>query len=204
MADNGIDGMAERQAERARRPRNQARRSAGGYQNQPGTQPARKGPPDKRQCPADWDTAIWGLALLFDDRALEAGITLRAGRHLVYAEIDELVTRCGIRNQTFRHEVHGCQRRELPYYLAARCWYHYPPMSLTGHDARDITWWQMVEIIIAEFWSRIQNEYALDQFRQSFREYGEAAVKHWNSLRVLQDVQRQMSGATMQDASKEG
>ena len=175
----------------------------------------RRGPRDRDECPAGWDAGVWHLARLFRDGAQSAGIELVKGLPVIYGEIDDLVTRYGIRKQTFHHEVHGCQRRELPYFLAARCWYHYPPMATSGHVESVITWVQMVEIIIAEFWSRIQNEHALDHFRQYFAEYGQAAVKHWNSLRVLRDIaetpkvepaprRRRAQGATMADASKEG
>ena len=172
-------------------------------------------PPVLDKCPDNWDADTWKLTLLFEQRAQEAKIELAASRNFIYAEIDDLVTRHGIRKQIFHHEVHGCTRREMPYFLAARCWYHYPPFDLTGHEACEVNWVQMVEIIIAEFWSRIQNEHALDHFRQYFAEYGQAAVKHWNSLRVLRDIaetpkvepaprRRRAQGATMADASKEG
>jgi hypothetical protein len=171
-------------------------------------------PVDPDAPPAGRDTDLWHLALLFRQGAQDADIELAKSLPVIYGEIDDLVTRYGIRRQTFHHEVHGCKRRELPYFLANRCWYHYPPTATSGHAASVITWVQMVEIIIAEFWSRIQDEHALDQFRQTFAEYGRAAVKHWNSLRVIKDIdstpraapppmRRRESSGTMTRATKE-
>lgn len=172
-------------------------------------------PVDPDAPPPGRDRDTWQLALLFRQRAQVDKIELVKSLPVIYEEIDDLVTRYGIRGQTYRHEVHGCTRRDLPYYLAARCWYHYPPFQIGGHEECVINWVQMVEIIIAEFWSRIQNEHALDYFRQSFAEYGQAALKHWANLRVGKDIdsrphvrpapmRRRASAATMSSVSEEG
>ena len=180
--------------------------------NQEAPRPAPRGPVDKNRCPAGWDAQLWHLTLLFGQYARADGIELRAGRHFVYAEINDLVTHHGLRGKTYPHEVRGCARRELDHRLAARCWFHWPPGDPGSQRPGDINWVQMVEVIMAEFWSRVQDEYALDMFRQHFQEYGKAAMKHWHTLAVIRDaaptprriVRRVPTGATMTDASKEG
>lgn len=200
----------------SRKERGKPRADFQPYVNQPAQATETRRPRrDEAQAPAGYDQDCWHLALLFRAGAQRDRIELAAKLPVICLEIDDLVTRYGIRGQTFRHETHGCTRREMPYYLAARCWYHYPPMALSGHQACVITWVQMVEIVIAEFWSRIQNEHALDYFRQSFAEYGQAAVKHWANLRVVKEIdsrphvprepmRRRQPAGTMQDVSKEG
>lgn len=200
----------------SRKERGQARPGSRPYVNQPAQATETRRPRrDEAQAPAGYDQDCWHLALLFRAGAQRDRIELAAKLPVICLEIDDLVTRYGIRGQTFRHVAEGCQHRETPYYLAIRCWYHYPPMALSGHESGVITWVQMVEIIIAEFWSRIQNEHALDYFRQSFGEYGQAAVRHWANLRVVNEIaarphvrrgpmRRRQPAGTMQAASKEG
>lgn len=177
--------------------------------------PAAKPPPDRDRCPAGWDADIWHLALLFEQYARADKIELRAGRPVIYAEISALVDRYGMREGRYRHEIRGCARRELPKDMADRCWFHWPPQETARQEARALTWVEMAEVILAEFWSRIWDAHALDHLRQHFGEYGTAAVEHWNSLRIVasiedqpreprQPVRRQRPGDTMADASKEG
>lgn len=182
--------------------------------------PGRKGPPDKDRCPPGWDANLWHLTLRFEQYARADGIELRAGRPVIYAELASLVTN-GMREKAarggYRQEVDGCTRRELAADMAARCWYHYPPGDPAKQVTTDLTWVQVAEVIMAEFWSRIQDEHALDRFRQHFREYGKAAVDHWRSLRVIRSiddhaavaprppiVRRKTASATMPGTSKEG
>lgn len=175
-----------------------------------GQRPARK-PIDRNRCPAGWDENIWHLALLFEQSARADGIELRVGRPVIYAEINELVSRWHMRDKSFVQYADACTRRNLPDDQAAKCWYH----TRTDVRHRAITWVEMVEVIMAEFWSRIWDEHALDYFRQYFAEFGRAAVKHWASLSAIEAInarpkqpravmQRKMTGATMQGVSKEG
>lgn len=183
----------------------------GGYINQPNDAPARKGPYDKSRCPAGWDADLWHLALLFEQYARADGIELRASRPIIYAEIAEMVTQYNMRRQDFRQEVHGCERRMLGADVAARCWYHWPPDRPADQVAGQITWVQKVEIIMAELWSCVQDEHALDRFRQRFPEYGRAAAKHWRSLSMIRQIDERpkqprpvMRRAKMQADSEEG
>lgn len=174
--------------------------------------PATKGPYDKEVCPPGWDEDIWSLTKLFQQRAWAARIELRAGPHLIYAELADLIKRHGLMERSFRHEVAGCRRRALPRTMADYCWYHYPPANAAIQQPGTITWDNLVVIIIYEFWSHIWDEYALDNFRQHFAEYGQAALDHWHRLSIGNAVRpgpaRRMQPparrGTMTDASKEG
>ena len=86
-----------------------------------------KGPPSRDKCPAGWDADIWHLVLLFEQYARADDIELTAGRPVIYMEINDLVSRYGMRPQVFRQEVYGCERRKLGTDMAAHCWYHWPP-----------------------------------------------------------------------------
>lgn len=172
--------------------------------------PARK-LADRDQCPVGWDTDLWHLTLLFDQAAQVDGIELRTGRALIYREIEHLVDQWHLRTKTFVQYADGCERRHLPDDQAAKCWFH----TRADVRQREITWVEMVEVIMAEFWSRIWNEHALDSFRQQFADYGRKAVQHWRSLSVVEAIdarpktepvvmRRRTSGATMPGGSKEG
>lgn len=173
--------------------------------------------PDLDACPAGWDEDIWRLALLFERAARRDEIRLKAGRPVIYAGLADVVDRYKVRGQVYLQEVYGCHRREMPDDLAARCWYHWPPKRsrLAEQTARELTWVEFMEVVMAEFWSRIWDEYALDYFGQYFAEYANGAWKHWKSLRILkaiadqpkpprQVMRRRANGATMAAASKEG
>jgi hypothetical protein len=184
------------------------------------TRPAApKGPPDRNRCPAGWDADLWHLTLLFEQYARADRIELRAGRPVIYAELQDLASRYRLPQQAkenhFRQEVAGCVRRHHAADRADRCWLHWPPNDPGQQRARYLTWVQMAEVIMAEFWSRVQDEFALDQFRQHFSEYGNDAWRHWRSLLMIRQIseqpkvrrpvmRRRTSGATMDDASKEG
>lgn len=183
-------------------------------------QPARKGPPNRNQCPAGWDAEVWHLTLLFEQYADADGIQLRAGRPVIYAEINDLVTRWHMREKSQRRlygqEVQGCARRELADDVAARCWYHWPPKAPAQQTKRSVTWVEVVEIIMAELWSRVMDPNALDHFRQHFAEYGLGMANHWKSLRIQREiasqprdhvrpiVRRRVPSGTMAGDSKEG
>jgi len=172
-------------------------------------------PFDRDRCPAGYDPDVWHLALRFEQSAKADGIELRAGRPVIYAEIDALVTHHGLRGKTYRHRADRCRKRFLSELLADHCWLHLPELERASRAEADITWAQMVEVIMREFWSRIWDEHALDHFRQHFQEYGQMALDHWRSLGIMQDIasqppaprvrrRRQEAGVIMADASKEG
>lgn len=183
-------------------------------------QPVRRGPRDRNQCPAGWDAEVWHLTLLFEDYARADGIELRAGRPVIYAEINELVTRWNMRekskNRIYVQQVHGCARRELGEDMAERCWYHWPPKAPAQQTQRALTWVEVVEILMAELWSRIMDPNALDHFRSHFAEYGMAMGEHWKSLRIKRAianqpkdharpiVRRRVPSGTIAGDSKEG
>jgi len=153
-------------------------------------------PPDVDGCPAGWDASLWYLTLLFEKYARADGITLRAGRPVIYAEIDALVTQWNMREKAakgqYKQEVTGCERRKLGHDMADRCWYHYPPgRSSRQEQHRVLAWPEVVEIIMAELWSRIMDEHALGYLRQFFAEYGLAMAKHWRSLRIAREIDEQ-------------
>jgi hypothetical protein len=76
--------------------------------------------------------------------------------------------------------------------VAAHCWLHWPPGNPADQEQqRVLTWVEVVEIIMAEFWSRIWDEHALDLFRQHFAEYGLATANHWKSLRIMREIASQ-------------
>lgn len=176
--------------------------------------PVRRGPLDRSARPPGWDADVWHLTLFFEQRAQADRIELRAGRHLVYAEIDDLVKRYGLRGKSVRQEIEGCRHRTDSSRLASHCWLHWPPMQPAEQAAGVLTWVELVDVVIAEFWSRRWDTHALDHFRQHFAEYGQLAVKHWWNLTVAKNaranpapplpMRRRITGATMQDASKEG
>jgi hypothetical protein len=145
-------------------------------------------PPSPDDCPQDWDADIWHLTLRFQQYARADGIELRPGRHMIYAEIEALVSRYTMRGRMYPQEVYGCERRHLGADMAARCWYHWPPDKPAEQVAGEIDWVQKVEIIMAEFWSRIWDDNAADGFRQHFAEYGRDAVRHWRSLRMVKAI----------------
>ncbi len=202
------DGFSKRNQGRGRPQRP-------GYVNQPAKPSGPKPPPSKDRRPAGWDKDIWHLTLLFEQYARADGIELKAGRPVIYMEIDDLVSRYKMRPEAFRQEVYGCGRRKLPADMAARCWYHWPPDKPAEQVARELDWVQKAEIIMAEFWSRIQNDMALDHLRQFWAEYGSACLEHWRSLRIIKSIdeqprkpreimRRRKPGDTMQADSKEG
>lgn len=184
-----------------------------GFKPQPS---APRQPFDRDRCPAGYHPDVWHLALSFEQSAKANGIELRAGRPVIYSEIDALVTHHGLRGKTYRHRTALCKNIALHPALAAHCWLHLPELVRTGHGDSDITWVQMVEVIIREFWSRIWDEHALDHFRQHFQEYGQAALDHWRDLAITRDIASQPArprvrrvrqeplAGTMADASKEG
>lgn len=189
------------------RPSNRRPARQGGYQNQVTErqeQPERR-IPDKDRCPKGWDQDIWSLTLAFQQYALADRITLAAGRPIIYAELADLVASRDMRARAkagrYRQAVRICGKRKLDPTLADHCWLHHPP---SGGDKWDeyLTWYQMVEVIMAEFWSRIWDEYALDHFRRHFREYGQLAMDHWSNLRVAQRAEERR--AMMAADSKEG
>ena len=108
---------------------------------------------------------------MFEQYAWADKIELPAGRRSSTWRSSELVDRYKMRGQDFRQEVHGCERRHPGTDMAATAGTTgrpgSPPTRWPG-----ITWDQKVEIIMAEFWSRIWDEHALDHFRQHFAEYG--------------------------------
>lgn len=183
-------------------------------------QPQARGPRDRNQCPAGWDAEVWHLTLLFEDYARADGIELRAGRPVIYSEISDLVTRWHMREKSGRRlyaqEVTGCARRELADDRADRCWYHWPPKAPAQQTQRPITWVEVVEIIMAELWSRVMDVNALDHFRAHFAEYGLAMAHHWKSLRIKREiasqpkdhvrpiVRRRVPSGTIAGDSKEG
>jgi hypothetical protein len=157
------------------------------------------------------DTEIGHLAQLFQQYARADGIELRKGYPVICTEINDLVTRWHLREKHFEQYADACERRCLPDDQAAKCWYH----TRTDVRHRAITWVEMVEVIMAEFWSRIWDEHALDYFRQYFAEFGRAAVRHWASLSAVEAInarpkqpravmRRRMPDATMPDGIKEG
>jgi hypothetical protein len=171
---------------------------------------------DPSDCPEGADPAVWDLALKFQQAAARDRIELAAGLPVIYMELNRIIDRYGIRDRTWHHDMFGCKHREDHPGLASRCWYHWPPYDPGKQEACVITWTQMIEVIFAEFWSRIHDAHALDQLRQSFAEYGEAALAHWFSCRVSRDISEQppkprvrrvrqeRPAGTMADASKEG
>jgi hypothetical protein len=158
------------------------------------------------------DRDLWHLAERFYWHAQQDGIELAQSVPIVAHAIGELVTRFKLRERsTFRQVTTGCSRQKLSPALADHCWYHYPPSAPNRQDDRLVTWWELVEVIIAEFWSRIQDENALDNFRQHFAEYGRACLKHWAYLAMAEQARKnpaprqdRMARATMTDAAKEG
>lgn len=130
------------------------------------------------------DTDIWHLAELFRDDARASGIELRKGLPIICQEINALVELWKMREKTFIQFVDACERRHLPDDQAAKCWFH----TRTDVRQRQITWVEMVEVIMAEFWSRIWDEHALDYFRQYFAEFGRRAVMHWGSLSAIEAI----------------
>lgn len=181
-----------------------------------GDPPARPASPRQPDRPASAsgsrrDADVWHLAALFRQYAQADGIELAKGLPIIAAEITDLVDRYDVRGKSFRHLAAGCTRRHLPAGLAERCWYHYPPLDPDGQRDGLVTWVHMVEVIMAEFWSRRWDIHALDDFRQHFAEYGRAAMQHWGHLAILRSVQAAgptrrdiMRRATMTDAIKEG
>lgn len=197
MSDLG--GFSERNRDR-RMPRQP------GYANQPTAPRQPKGPPGKDRCPAGWDEDIWSLALLFRQYARADGIELQQGPPVIYMEIDDLVTRYTMRGRTYPQEVYGCKARFFPTDLASHCWLHYPVSPPEDQKPGDLVWHQKVEVIMAEFWSRVWDARALDHFRQHFAEYGLMAVRHWENLRAVRavDDRRRHERAMMTADSKEG
>jgi hypothetical protein len=205
-----LDGFSKRSKAQTR----SAPPSQPPVQSAPGrvpAQPAAKQPFDRDRCPLGYDTDVWHLALLFEQYAHADQIELTTGRPVIYAEIFRLVERYRLRKQTFVQYAEACTRRKLPKSLAEHCWLH----TRTEVRHRAITWVEMVEVIMEEFWSCIQDAHALDWFRQKFPEYGTMAVKHWASLSAIETInarpvqeravmRRRTSGATMPDVSKEG
>jgi hypothetical protein len=153
-------------------------------------------PPDPDTCPDKWDKDIWSLVLLFEKYARADEIELRAGRTRIYTEIDALVTHWDMRKKSgsglYVQEVSGCARRELGTDMAAHCWYHWPPGKPADQkQLKVLTWVEVVEIIMAELWSRVMDEHALEHFRQHFAEYGLAMANHWKSLRIKREIASQ-------------
>lgn len=178
------------------------------------SQPARTG--DRQPVPGKGprrDASVWHLAMRFQQYARADGIVLQAHLPILATAIGTLVDDYGLRDATVHQVATGCTRRELHKGLADRCWYHYPPDDPDGQSDGLVSWDQLVEVIMAEFWSRVWDEYALDHFREHFREYGLAALNHWASLaRANSAIARAeqadrppvMQRATMTDATKEG
>lgn len=196
--------------------RDRGRPSRPGYVNEaPGPRPA-KAPPDRDRCPAGWDASLWHLTLRFEQYAAADGITLRAGRPVIYAELSDLVGRWHLRDKSFYQEVFACSRRIVAADRADHCWYHWPPQEPERQSAGELTWVEVVEIIMAEHWSRLQDGYALDAFRQNAHLYGRKMTDHWKSLRIKRAVasrpadgphpvvRRRTPGDTIPVTSKEG
>lgn len=161
--------------------------------------------PDPDACPDKWDADIWRLTLLFQQYARADKIELRASRRFIYMEIDDLVTRYTMRGRTYPQEVYGCKGRFIPEDMANHCWLHHPVRPPEDQKPGDLAWQQKVEVIMAEFWSRIWDEHALDHFRQHFAEYGLIAVRHWDNLRAARSADdRRHSRGRMPVGSKEG
>ena len=161
--------------------------------------------PDADACPAGWDEDIWHLVLLFEQYARADKIELRAGRPVIYMEIDGLVRRFGLRDVRLHPESYGCPRRLLGADMAARCWFHYPPHAPDRQqDYTEIGWVEVVEVIMAEFWAHIWDDRAVDYFGQYFSEYGAAMQKHWRSLRMVKQADEIVARGNMQAGSKEG
>lgn len=141
-------------------------------------------------CPDGYDPDVWHLALLFRQCAQADKIELPKGLPVIHAELADVVDRYKVRGQKYLQEVYGCHRREMPDDMAARCWYHWPPerARLAEQEARELTWVQFMEVVMAEFWSRIWDEHALDGFRQYFAEYANGAWQHWKHLRIAAAV----------------
>lgn len=168
------------------------------------SQPTRRGPRDRDACPEGWDKDIWSLTLLFQQYATADGITLAAGRPVIYSELADLVESRDMRAKAaakrYRQAVRICQKRKLDPSLAEYCWLHHPPHG--GDWNEYLSWYQMFEVVLAEFWSRVWDQYALDHFRRHFQEYGQLAMTHWSNLRVAQRAEERR--AMMAADSKEG
>jgi hypothetical protein len=150
------------------------------------------------EAPSGYDQDIWTLAIRFQRYALteKPSIILAADLPVIHDVLDELVTRWDMRKKSrsglYVQEVSGCARRELSKHLADRCWYHWPPRKPAAQEQlRVLTWVEVVEILMAELWSRVMDEYALDHFRQHFAEYGLAMANHWKSLRIIREINAQ-------------
>ena len=207
----GVDNTRGRRQKRAR-PLDAMRESQGQTQTQ---RPEPEARPEPQLQPAGRrrgrDTDIWHLAELFQQLARANKIELRKGLPVIATEINDLVNLWKMREKVYPHYYEACERRELPASQAAKCWYH----PRTDIRQRNITWVEMVEVIMAEFWSRIWDEYALDYFRQYFAEYGR---KRRHALGILsaieainarpkqprEDDATPVISATMPDVSKEG
>lgn len=112
-------------------------------------------PPDRDRCPRGWDEDIWKLALLFESLADEQDIKLRAGRPVIYSELDHRIKNSGIRTMEVpftAEEMTEAVNQEL-----------YPNPVLTGPQ-----WRKFVSAMIYEFWSRFWDESATTTFTQKF------------------------------------
>lgn len=153
--------------------------------------------PDK--CPDGADADLWHLMLTFQQYAVKYGIELRAGRPVIYAEFKRLADTRKMRAASFTQETYKCRGRALVYSrsrkpcfdLAEFCWMHWPPDDPDAQRPGRVTWAQKFEVIMAEFWSRLWDQYALDAFVQHFNEYGNAILKHWDSLRAIKAIDAQ-------------
>lgn len=176
------------------------------------------------EAPSGYKQDLWTLAIRFQQYAvaeLAPGVVLAADLPVIHDVLDSLVTQWNMREKSrsglYKQEVSGCARRELGTDMAAHCWYHYPPGKPAEQEQhRVLRWDEVVEILMAELWSRVMDEHALDHFRQHFAEYGMEMARHWKSLRIIREinaqpkdhprpiVRRRVPSGTIAGDSKEG
>lgn len=89
---------------------------------------------DPDACPADRDPDIWSLTLLFEQLAAR-DVDLKAPRGVIYGGIAKRVDQFNIRERQYRDALN-----------------------------QPCSWQNFMVAVIEEFWSRMWNEYALDQF----------------------------------------
>lgn len=137
-----------------------------------GTLRAARGAPDPRKCPAGWDTDLWHLTLVFEDRSHEDGIELAVHRPMIYSRLKEVVDDTGIRETNHVRDEKLRLMFEYVQYLKK----HDRGISfeVPGHWFTNAgpAWRQLIELMMVEFWSRYQNEYAMDVFCSRNGDYG--------------------------------
>ena len=103
---------------------------------------------DRDRCPRGWDEDIWHLVLLFGQKAERDQVYLRAGRPVIYSELDHRISESKIRAQKVPYSSADLQEM----FHGIRTVMSRRFVNVEVYELSGPLWRRFVELMITEFW----------------------------------------------------